>query len=177
MGCFSQVLSDVSTSSYLYHADLILTWKLGDELKEGGIWNVLLPEQSVIRGYFLHCVSASLLLLLMFYQSVLDHKAIPKCCWRTKFSPVCGSLCAQHNHKVLIVLENEAKQIPRLRGIFRVVGAQEVLNTSSRWGVVVWGIALVLIIIMVLRDWKCLAKTIKHMACIRALAFCQISAC
>lgn len=32
------------------------------------------------------------------------------------------------------MLENKPKQIPELRGIFSMVGAEEVLNTSSRWG-------------------------------------------
>lgn len=155
---------------WYWHENLVMSWKkVAFKMSsfQNNLWYIVI-FYTVSLPFFLCC--------LCFIGVLLTKKAVPKCCWRTEFSPVCGSLYAQHNHKVLIVLENKAKQIPKLRGIFRLVGAQEVLNTSSRWGVVVQGIALVLIIIMVLRDWKCLAKTIKHMACIRALALCQMSA-
>lgn len=126
------MLSDISTSSYVYHAKLILTWKFHDELKVA--FKVSSFQNSLHYIIIFFSVPVSLFLLLMFYRRIPDQKAIPSSCWRTKISCLCGSLYAQHNHKVLIVLENKPKQIPELRGIFSVVGAQEALNTSSRWG-------------------------------------------
>lgn len=114
--------------SWYWLENSMMSWKEG--------WHLKFPPSRTVCGtsLFFSSVSVSLFLLLMFYWRILVQKAIPSSCWRTKISCLCGSLYAQHNHKVLIVLENKPKQIPELRGIFSMVGAEEVLNTSSRWG-------------------------------------------
>lgn len=92
-------------------------------------------------------------------------------------SVACVGLYTLSNHKVLIVLENKPKQIPGLTGISRMVKTQEVLNMSPRQGgLIMQGIALFLIVIVVSRGWRCLAKTIRRMERIRVLALCHIAA-